>query len=153
MAQDAKGQVGGLECEEGARRRLARESAGWRCAACGGRRNAELLSEESQGASEARNVNVEVPTELRLGYRDEMAMRSKEKAERSVGGQAGSTAAAAAAAAAEGRSTSTMTMSTTTRRGHGVTNNVGPDTAWIDKAIMALLACLAVMIGKKILHL
>lgn len=102
METDPKGQLGGLDTSEAVRRRLAGESRAWRCSGCGGRTNEDIIKEceEAAKAAEAeegreggaaagssKSKDVEVPAELKLGFRDEM-----EKA------------AAAAAGAAEGGS-------------------------------------------------
>jgi len=73
MDTDAKGQVGGIECNEQARKRMAGESAGWKCAACG-KSNSEIMQERDElvkelGAAKSDDV---VPEELRLAYRDEL---------------------------------------------------------------------------------
>ncbi|XXH00534.1 hypothetical protein Hte_006882 [Hypoxylon texense] len=75
METDARGQLGGLDTSDAVRRRLAAESGGWRCAVCA-RTNAEIIAEteercrELDGSSKSREV--EVPAELKLGFRDEM---------------------------------------------------------------------------------
>lgn len=102
METDPKGQLGGLDTSEAVRKRLAGESRAWRCSGCGGRTNEEIIKECEDAAKAAeqeeeaagggssssaikKSNEVEIPAELKLGFRDEM-----EKA-----------AAAAAAAAAE----------------------------------------------------
>lgn len=87
METDARGQLGGLETTEAVRRRLATESHAFRCSACG-RTNADIITEceaaakehEGEGGSAAE---VEVPSELKMGFRDEM-----EKAAAAGGGAA-----------------------------------------------------------------
>lgn len=78
MSGEAKGQVGGLDMSEDGRKRLARESRGWRCAGgCGGRTNQEVLREceeewkamEGEGGERKEDA---VPEELRLEYRDDL---------------------------------------------------------------------------------
>ncbi|OJD30454.1 ubc-like protein [Diplodia corticola] len=97
MDTDAKGQVGGIDSTDAARRAMARESAAYRCAACGGRQNAEIMREREEMAAEAergeegaRREEEEVPEELRLAYREDLA--AKGEAEKA---QASSSAAAA----------------------------------------------------------
>ncbi|KAI1480253.1 UBC-like protein [Daldinia eschscholtzii] len=95
METDARGQLGGLDTTDAVRRKLAAESAGWRCQVCA-KTNAEIIAEcekrcaemdaENDGKSRKKE-EVEVPAELKMGFRDEV-----EKAR----------AAAAAAAAATG---------------------------------------------------
>jgi len=78
MSGEAKGQVGGLDMSEEGRKRLAKESRGWRCAGgCGGRTNEEVLREceeewkamEGEGGERKEDA---VPEELRLEYRDDL---------------------------------------------------------------------------------
>lgn len=78
MDSESKGQVGGLDCGEGTRRALARESKGWRCGGCGGRTNEEVMGEVGEKVREREREKggdgqeVRAPGELRLAYRDEM---------------------------------------------------------------------------------
>ncbi|KAF2503002.1 UBC-like protein [Lophium mytilinum] len=73
MDTDAKGQVGGIECNEQARKKMAVESVGWKCGACG-KNNAEIIREREEIVKEMGGEKVEgvVPEELRLAYRDEL---------------------------------------------------------------------------------
>ncbi|PHH64880.1 hypothetical protein CDD81_3737 [Ophiocordyceps australis] len=76
METDARGQLGGLDTPEEVRRRLAAESRAFRCPACV-RSNVEIIAESEQRATEASSTSasasdVEVPRELRMGWRDEM---------------------------------------------------------------------------------
>ncbi|KAK7752161.1 hypothetical protein SLS62_005905 [Diatrype stigma] len=99
METDARGQLGGLDTSDAVRRRLAAESRAWRCAVCA-RTNEEIVREcedrckeleaSSSGSGSGANGAVEVPTELKMGFRDEMEKKEKEK-----------TAAAATGAGAE----------------------------------------------------
>lgn len=80
METDPKGQLGGLDTSEAVRKRLAGESHAWRCAGCGGRTNEEIIKECEEAAKVAetdeeggsKSKDVEIPTELKLGFRDEM---------------------------------------------------------------------------------
>lgn len=79
MDSDAGGQVGGMTAGEEVRKRLARESRGWRCAGCGGRSNEEVMQELAERCAEEGGSKEEerVPDELRLEFRDQL---DKEKA-------------------------------------------------------------------------
>ncbi|KAI9734441.1 MAG: hypothetical protein M1818_006829 [Claussenomyces sp. TS43310] len=72
METDAKGQVGGLECSDAARRRMASESQAWTCSSCG-KSNADILKEceEAAKATDAK-ADEAVPPELKMGWKDEM---------------------------------------------------------------------------------
>lgn len=89
METDPKGQLGGLDTSEVVRRRLAGESRAWRCPGCGGRANEDIIREceeaakaaeqeeedggsSSSGGAAKKSKDVEVPAELKLGFRDEM---------------------------------------------------------------------------------
>ena len=74
MAGEAKGQVGGLDMQEDARKRLALESRIWKCQGCGGRSNEEILKEvekEAQASGESRKEDT-IPEELKLAYREDL---------------------------------------------------------------------------------
>ncbi|KAI1469690.1 UBC-like protein [Daldinia caldariorum] len=101
METDARGQLGGLDTSDAVRRKLAADSAAWRCATCG-KTNAEIMAECERRCAEMDAENggrrkregeeelVEVPAELKVGFRDEI-----EKARTAAG------AAASAAGAGE----------------------------------------------------
>ncbi|KAK8856904.1 ubiquitin-conjugating enzyme/RWD-like protein [Apiospora arundinis] len=87
METDAQGQIGGLNSAEPVRRRLAAESRGWTCSACG-KSNEDILREveeecqrldaEEQGEKEKkRREEIEIPAELRMGFRDEMMEKTQ----------------------------------------------------------------------------
>ncbi|TRX89540.1 hypothetical protein FHL15_009584 [Xylaria flabelliformis] len=75
METGASGQIGGLDTSDAVRARLAASSRSWRCGVCA-RTNEEIIAEceercrEAGESSEAKEV--EVPTELRMVFRDEM---------------------------------------------------------------------------------
>ncbi len=87
METDPKGQLGGLETSDAVRRRLAAESQGFTCAACG-KSNAAIMQACEAAAQEheaaqggASSEEVEVPSELKMGWRDEMEAKAKANAE------------------------------------------------------------------------
>jgi ubiquitin-conjugating enzyme E2 J1 len=72
METDAKGQLGGLECSVKERERMAESSSTWRCPTCG-KSNAEIMKECEDAAKEkGEGAEVVVPSELRMGFKDEM---------------------------------------------------------------------------------
>ncbi|KAF3056209.1 Ubiquitin-conjugating enzyme E2 J1 [Daldinia childiae] len=78
METDARGQLGGLDTNDAVRRKLAVESRAWRCPVCA-RTNAEIIAECEQRCAEAeaendgkRKEEIEIPAELKMGFRDEM---------------------------------------------------------------------------------
>ncbi|EON98666.1 putative ubiquitin-conjugating enzyme protein [Phaeoacremonium minimum UCRPA7] len=76
METDPKGQLGGLDTSDAVRRRLANESGAFRCSACG-KTNAEIIKECEDAAKEASDeagpsAEVEIPKDLKMGWRDEM---------------------------------------------------------------------------------
>ncbi|KAI1414371.1 UBC-like protein [Hypoxylon sp. FL1857] len=82
METDARGQLGGLDTTDAVRRKLAAESKGWKCAVCA-KSNEEIIAEceercrehdaQNQGGS---RKEVEVPAELKMGFRDEMERKN-----------------------------------------------------------------------------
>ena len=98
METDAAGQLGGLDTSDAVRRRLAAESRAWRCAVCA-RSNLDIVreceercreldaqngGEGSSAAGAAARKEVEVPAELKMGFRDEMG-KEKEKGNAAAG--------------------------------------------------------------------
>lgn len=73
METDAKGQLGGLECTDDMRRRMAKASQGWKCPSCG-KSNRDILAACEEAAKSADSVkpDEEVPKELKMGWKDEM---------------------------------------------------------------------------------
>ncbi|KAF7562576.1 hypothetical protein G7046_g1560 [Stylonectria norvegica] len=73
METDAKGQLGGIDTTDGVRQRLANESPSFKCQMCG-KTNAEIMKECEQRAQEASSSSqeIEIPKELKMGYKDEM---------------------------------------------------------------------------------
>ncbi|ETS80663.1 hypothetical protein PFICI_08192 [Pestalotiopsis fici W106-1] len=110
METDASGQIGGLNSGPEVRKRLAAESKAWTCPACA-RSNEEILREvaercremdEEAAAAAAANAadggvasssarkreEVEIPAELKMGFRDEM---EKKAAQAASTGESGNT--------------------------------------------------------------
>ena len=163
MEGDAKGQVGGLDMSAGQRERLARESRGWRCGGCGGR-NEDVLAREGDRAREiGEGVKVEVPEELRLGFKDQMgeAKEAKGKGKESEGEgverkegelkrepvekkEVAQTVVAPAGPAIALHAPPTAGLASQRVSTDGV-------PAWVDKAITGVAAALALLIIKKIL--
>ncbi|KAH8908937.1 UBC-like protein [Coniochaeta sp. PMI_546] len=99
METDAKGQLGGLDTSEAVRKRLASESGEWKCGVCnGGKTNREIMAEQEEvvrhldeeeertAGEKKRREEVEVPPELKMGFRDEMEKAAAaEKADDGVG--------------------------------------------------------------------
>lgn len=77
METDARGQLGGLDTADPVRRKLAAESKAWRCAVCA-KTNQEIVAEceerckEIDAENKGKRDEVEVPAELKMGFRDEM---------------------------------------------------------------------------------
>ncbi|KAK5631071.1 hypothetical protein RRF57_006786 [Xylaria bambusicola] len=75
METGASGQIGGLDTSDAVRTRLAASSRSWRCGVCA-RTNEEIIAEceercrETGESSESKEI--EIPAELRMGFRDEM---------------------------------------------------------------------------------
>ncbi|KAK0392171.1 hypothetical protein NLU13_1669 [Sarocladium strictum] len=80
METDALGQLGGVETTDSVRRKLAGESGSFRCSTCG-KSNAEIIKESEARCAEQGGPSddaTEIPTELKLGYRDEMETKKTE---------------------------------------------------------------------------
>ncbi|EON63951.1 hypothetical protein W97_03180 [Coniosporium apollinis CBS 100218] len=167
MDTDARGQVGGVDSTREARVRMARESGGWRCAACG--KSNETIMRERQEAvrgMEGEGVKKEevVPEELRLAYREELGAGAGEgqgnSATRDTDSAHPDAAVQAASAPTDSRPpipassntpppTPTRTITLPPPRPPPLdTNDDVP--AWIDKAIYGIIAALLFMVLRKI---
>lgn len=80
MDTEAKGQLGGLECEKSVRERMAGDSVSWKCSACG-KSNADILKEREEVCAEQEGGDKEevVPEELRLAYREDLGNEQKKE--------------------------------------------------------------------------
>ena len=92
MDTDAKGQLGGIECSRDARERMAKDSGRWTCAGCS-KSNQEIMKEREEAVkdveeTEGKRKEEEVPEELRLAYRDELAQDEGIKADKVDKGKA-----------------------------------------------------------------
>jgi ubiquitin-conjugating enzyme E2 J1 len=93
METDPKGQLGGLETNDAVRRRLAVESHSFRCSTCG-KTNLEIIqdcerdSKTASSSGDPATVEVEIPSELKMAWKDEMAQDpSRVKASNSARGE------------------------------------------------------------------
>ncbi|KAI1266641.1 ubiquitin-conjugating enzyme/RWD-like protein [Xylariaceae sp. FL1019] len=75
METGATGQIGGLDTSDAVRTRLAASSKSWRCSTCA-KSNEDIMSECEQSCKDAggsaESKEVEIPAELKMGFRDEM---------------------------------------------------------------------------------
>ena len=176
MEGDAKGQVGGMDMPVTERERLAEESRGWRCRGCGGRRNEDILREEG-GEEGKHGGKIDVPEELKFGFRDQMEASKEERLDKGKGKevvtetsgqqmrsqgqeskpqireqvqQTQQMVAPTVAAAPVPRTVQPL-RPTRTVAPLQQTTSVDGVPAWVDKAITGVVAALALLIIKKIL--
>ncbi|KAL8693119.1 MAG: hypothetical protein Q9218_002005 [Villophora microphyllina] len=177
MEGGSKGQVGGMEMGEQERKRLADESRRWRCQGCGAGTNEEILQEEEKRVRESESkddsaksntAREQIPDELRFGFRDEMADKQaqdkgkgKERTDteenlidqkrptQSVTGpqDPGSLPSQTTPTSPAQPLRQPVPTPTTPLPPASVENGVPP---WVDKAIIGVIAGLAVMVVKKI---
>ncbi|KAK6219623.1 ubiquitin-conjugating enzyme [Colletotrichum tabaci] len=95
METDPRGQLGGLETSDAVRKRHATASHAFKCPTCA-KTNFEIIQECEEAAKANADPNstaeVEIPSELKLGYKDEMS----KAVEGPEGAQMATTTAAAA---------------------------------------------------------
>ena len=170
METDAKGQLGGLECNDTVRRRMAKESRAWKCSGCG-KSNEEILKECAEAAKESDSASRDekVPEELKMGWKDEMG-KDKEDTENAELAEGFVQTAPVVQPVAEAQPalypparpaqsvpqpTGTATRTTTPRRPAAVAYQAQAQSeavpAWLDKAIAAVVALLSIMVLKLIL--
>lgn len=182
METDPKGQLGGLDTSDAVRKQLAAQSRRWRCPGCGGRANEDIMRECEEEAAKAADTgakDVEVPAELKLGFRDEMEKNAAAAAATAaVNGTAAAADAAESAELAEGfvqtvpradlsagaarpgqtvpQPTRTLPQPTPVQQAplaqmQRQTVGAGGVPRWIDRVIAALVVCLVGMILKVLL--
>lgn len=84
MDSDPSGQLGGLETPAAVRKRHAAASRDFKCITCG-KTNLEIIQEceeaakAAAGSSDASDEKVEVPPELKMGWKDELGQNKSEK--------------------------------------------------------------------------
>ncbi|KAF2844913.1 UBC-like protein [Plenodomus tracheiphilus IPT5] len=173
MDTDAKGQLGGIECGRDARERMAKDSGAWTCGGCG-RSNIDIMKERAALVAEIEEKEGtrkedEVPEELRLAYRDELA-KGDEDASRADKGKgtaieslpetapftAPSTAAAAgplpgsiSAIPAVSPPRPTRTAQVLPQVRQVIQRSPDRSIAWIDTCIYGVVAALLFMVIKK----
>lgn len=177
METDPKGQLGGLDCTEDMRRRMAKASRSWKCNSCG-KTNEEILNacQEAAKLVDAKPDET-VPKELRMGWKDEIGKNNNVSASGEAEPESAELAEGFVRTApdelARGeqapQSLTTMAMTSSPPR-HGVlqptemtaetsqrraqTTYRAPQVAddgvpvWVDKAIIGILVCLIAMILK-----
>lgn len=169
MDTDAKGQLGGIECNAQARKRMAVESGAFKCSVCG-KTNAEIIRERGEAAelAEAKQGKMQeevVPDELRLAYRDELdkpepSAKPAVKAESSTSSVESSTSSSGAASSTPGRNIHPTTSRTTPSSAPRMVQAVpapairhSPDSSmtWIDIGIYGVVAALLFMVLRKFL--
>ena len=152
MDTDVKGQVGGLHCDEAGRRQFAAQSREWVCAGC--RKSNKVIMEEREeecrkAVAEGKEKKEEVvPEELRLAYREDLAAGGGEKKD-------GRDATHRPTVPEQlNRPTNSSTVSTnlvTAQAPPRPPARTSSDDAWIDKAIYAVAALLAILVARKLL--
>ncbi|CAK1361970.1 Ubiquitin-conjugating enzyme E2 J1 [Cercospora beticola] len=159
MDTDAKGQVGGMDASEDARKRWAAQSGKSKCATCG-KTNEEIMAEQDEAVKEAggESKNDVVPDELRLAYREDLNKPQNGTAVDANGGVAQPAASAPQVIAAPAvQPVQPPTPATVTA---AVNNPPAPQPqlvqrpqdempAWIDKAIYGILTVLAFILWQK----
>ncbi|GAB7358065.1 hypothetical protein MBLNU230_g0227t1 [Neophaeotheca triangularis] len=171
MDTDAKGQLGGMDASKEVRERFAVQSPGWKCPACA-KSNQEIMVEQDEVVKEAggeQKAEEAVPEELRLQFREDLGKRK----EGEVDSQASVAKSAELSQPSEQVSTPTPTTSVPPRvssvesppAAAGVAAAAVPQQqrqqpqrqvqqsetpAWIDKAILGIIAALVLLVARKV---
>lgn len=149
MDTDVKGQVGGLQADDNARKRFAKTSVEWTCGACR-KSNKVIMKEREEACKESDATGVEkkedvVPEELRLAYREDLAAGSEKEVKEAVDRSMEQSAEVTTASTSSTQSLS----STATPQARAPRRQ--SDDAWIDKAIYTVAALLALLVARKVL--
>ncbi|KAF2710246.1 UBC-like protein [Pleomassaria siparia CBS 279.74] len=156
MDTDAKGQLGGIECSTGARKKMAVDSGAFTCPSCG-KSNADIIKEREEAAmlieaKEGKQKEETVPEELRLAYREELGS----SADARPGGTVSSTESLSSNSvpATDVRTASvpvlrpTRTVPLVVQQPVQLTSDRG--LAWIDACIYGIVAALLFMVFHKL---
>jgi len=150
MDTDVKGQVGGLQCDEAGRKQFAVQSREWVCLGCR-KSNKAIMDEREEeckraGAEGKEKKEEVVPQELRLAYREDLAGGGNKDGRE--------TTHRPAAQEQSSRPTNSPTVSSglaTVQAPRRQPARSSSDDAWIDKAIYAVAALLAILVARKLL--
>nr|POF13626.1 ubiquitin-conjugating enzyme e2 j1 [Quercus suber] len=158
MDTAAGGQVGGMEASESARVRMAAQSIGWTCVACG-KSNEEIITDHDRLVAEIGKVDKteDVPGELRLTYREDLG-KAEENGKTATDPETVNVGATVPSQPLGITSdTATQQVSAQSRSQVDTRPQQAPQTrgtpaaddgvpAWIDKAILGVVAALVIMI-------
>ncbi|KAM3422724.1 Ubiquitin-conjugating enzyme E2 J1 [Cercospora zeina] len=162
MDTDAKGQVGGMDASEDARKRWAAQSKKSKCATCG-KTNEEIMAEQDEAVKEAggESKNDVVPDELRLAYREDLNKSEGGPSTDTNGSVAKPDASVPQVAVAAERESAQQSSSTPATATATLPNLPATQPqlaqrplqdempAWIDKAIYGILTVLAFILWQK----
>lgn len=93
MVQEAKGQVGGVDCGEKERKQMADASKDWTCSVCCKSNGAIIKEAEAAAAAAGQQSEESIPKELKLGYREDIEPGSQENGQAQAGPSKGSKSA------------------------------------------------------------
>jgi len=152
MDVEARGQVGGIDCDEDTRRRLAKQSTEWVCAGCG-RSNRVIMEEQEKAAKENEaegGKEEKVPEELRLAYREDLA-KEKDTATPEARVEPQNSSPEPVVSRPPQQVSSTTEQTVQQNRPRRMQARRGSDDAWLDKAIYGIAAFLVFLVARKFL--
>jgi len=152
METDPRGQLGGLDTTDSVRKRMAAESHAFRCSVCS-KTNLEIISEREVAAAETAleertKGEVEIPPELKMGWKDELAP-STQDTEASQPSQP-SQSSVATTQPATSSPAPLPAMQRQQPRPRQVTGDGVP--RWLDQLIMALVVILAGLVINRVFN-
>jgi len=164
MDTSASGQLGGMEASEEVRKRMAGQSGGFMCPACG-RTNEEVMRECEEAAAEhggeGKRVE-EVPKELQLAYREDLGKGSSNTAqvqttEKAPGPASAEVQPAQSTIAAQATSQTVQPLAPPPSQAQVQAQIQRPRPqqgegipAWIDKAIYGVIIALIILVARKL---
>lgn len=168
MDTDAKGQLGGMDSSAEVRKRMAGQSPAWKCSTCG--QTNEALMQEQEAAVKSNGgegQKEEVPEELRLAYREDLAKDSNKPEGAETSSEMNSSSPAVETKqidSAQSNEKTTSTSSTTiqpnpppptsqaaaAQQQQARANQNDAVPAWIDKAIYCVIIALMILLCRKL---
>jgi ubiquitin-conjugating enzyme E2 J1 len=151
MDTDAKGQLGGLQCDEDARKKMANRSGDYTCPACQ-KSNRVIMEERAEEvkklAMEGQETKEEeVPEELRLAYREDLNQEKKAETAAKVDQVEKAMAASLSQSNTAPAPVAVQTAQQPARRARAQDSN----ESWVDMAIYGIAAILAILVARKVL--
>jgi ubiquitin-conjugating enzyme E2 J1 len=155
MDTDAKGQLGGLQCDDDARKKMASRSGEYACPTCQ-KSNRTIMDERAEEvkklADEGKETKEEeVPEELRLAYREDLVQASDKKSETGAKDTSQAETTTSTPPTSNGSATPAASQMAQLPARRAPARAQDSNESWIDMAIYGIAAVLVLLVARKML--